>query len=139
VLITALATLLSLPACHRDPLIDTSPPPIPSDGTISGTVRGPGSTGSGHSRTVEVVNVTTGERQRTATNDAGAFSVKVKPGTYRVELTLRDGETIVKRPGVISVNRPDVDAHADFVVRSAVARPRYRAPRADDGLGSGIA
>jgi hypothetical protein len=92
-----------------------------------------------NSRTVEVVNVATGERQRTATNDAGAFSFRVKPGTYRVELMLRDGETIVKRPGVISVNRPDVDAHADFVVRSGVARPRYRAPRADDGLGSGIA
>jgi hypothetical protein len=92
-----------------------------------------------NSRTVEVVNVTTGERQRTATNNAGGFSFKVKPGTYRVELTLRDGESIVKRPGVIFVNRPDVDAHADFVVGPGVARPRYRAPRADDGLGSAIA
>ena len=91
-------------------------------------------------RTVEVVNVATGERQRAATNNAGGFTFKVQPGKYRVELTLRDGETLVRQPGVISVNRTDVDAHADFVVgASGVARPRYHAPRSDDGLGSAVA
>lgn len=137
-LFVAVLPLLSLTACRRGALIDTSPQPLQAGGSISGTVRGPGAMSPVDSRTVEVVNVATGERQRTATNDAGGFSFKVRPGQYRVELTLRDGETLVKQPGVISVNRSDVDAHADFVVRS-VAVPRYRAPRADDGLGSPVA
>jgi len=137
-LLGVLAALLSLTACRQGvPVVDTSPKPIQADGTISGRVRGPAGTSPLDGRTVEVVNVATGVRHRVATNDAGGFSFKVKPGKYRVELTLRDGEMLVRQPGEIDVNRSDVDAHADFVVgASGVARPRYHAPRADDGLGS---
>jgi hypothetical protein len=140
-LIGALAALLSLSACRSGvPVLDTSPKPLQADGTISGTARGPAGTSPIDGRTVEVVNIDTGERLRTATNIAGGFTFKVKPGKYRVELTLRDGESLVKQPGVINVNRSDVDANADFVVgASGIVRPRYHAPRADDGLGSAVA
>ena len=139
-LVAVTVTLLSLVACHGGPVIDLSPKPIQADGTISGTVRGPEGTSAIEGRTVEVINVDTGERQRAATNNAGGFTFKVKPGNYRVELTLLDGETIVKKPDVIHVNRSDVDAHADFVVGVVrVSRPRNHAPRTDDGLGSAIA
>jgi carboxypeptidase family protein len=140
-LIGVLAALMSLAACRSGvPSIDTSHKPISADGTVSGTVRVPAGTRPLDGRTVEVVNVETGERLRTATNDAGGFTFKVKPGKYRVELTLRDGESLVRQPDVINVNRSDVDAHADFVVgASSVVRPHYRAPRADDGLGSPVA
>jgi hypothetical protein len=133
--------LLSLLACRPGtPVIDTTPRPIQADGTISGTVRGPEGTSAIEGRTVEVVNVDTGDRQRVATSNTGGFTFKVKPGRYRVELTLRDGETLVKQPGVIDVNRSDVDAHADFVIGAAsVVRPRNHAPRANDGLGAAIA
>lgn len=139
-LFAALATLLSLSACRSGvPVIDTSPKPIEADGTISGTVRGPEGTSPVDGRAVEVVNVETGERQRTTTNNAGGFTFKLEPGKYRVDLSLRDGEKLIKQPGVIDVNRSDVDAHADFVLgASGVARPRFHAPRADDGLGSAI-
>ncbi len=139
-LIAALATLLSLTACRRGvPVVDTSPQPIQTDGTLSGTVRGLGSTSPIDRRTVEIINLDTGERYRTATSNGG-FTLKIKPGKYRVELTLRDGELLVRQPGVINVNRTDVDAHADFVVgASGVGRPRYHAPRSDDGLGSPVA
>jgi hypothetical protein len=91
-------------------------------------------------RTVEVVNLQTGARQQTTTSNTGGFTFKVPPGKYRVELTLLDGETLVKRPDVIEVNRSDVDAHADFVVGAGrVARPRFAAPRTDNGLGPPIA
>jgi hypothetical protein len=91
-------------------------------------------------RTIEVVNTATNERQRVLTSTAGGFTFNVKPGQYRVELTLREGEHLVTGPGVIDVNRSDVDASADFVIADAsVARPRYHAPRADDGLGAAIA
>ncbi|MDQ3213145.1 MAG: hypothetical protein M3Q85_10775, partial [Acidobacteriota bacterium] len=69
----------------------------------------------------------------------GGFTFKVKPGKYRVELTLLDGEHLVKKPDVLDVDRSDVDAHADFVLGSpSVERPRYHAPRSDDGLGAAI-
>ena len=140
-LTTALvATLLAVVtvACRQGiPVIDTTPGPTQADGTISGTVRGPDGTSPIDGRMVEVTNVDTGEKQRVATNNAGGFTFKVKPGKYQVQLTLREGEVLVKKPGVISVNRSDVDAHADFVLGIArVMRPRLRQPRADDGLGS---
>jgi hypothetical protein len=122
------------------PVYDPGPRPPTADGTISGTVRGPEGTTPIEGRTVEVVNVETGERARVTTNNAGGFSFKLKPGKYRVELTLLDGETIIKKPDVIHLNRSDVDAHADFVIGSGrIARPRFQAPRSDNGLGSPIA
>ena len=135
-----LATLIALPAvaCRQGmPVIDTSPRPTQADGTISGTVRGPDGTSPLDGRLVEVVNVDTGEKQQVATNNAGGFTFKVKPGKYQVNLTLREGEVLVKKPSIINVNRSDVDAHADFVLGVArVARPRFRQPRGEDGLGS---
>jgi hypothetical protein len=140
-LIGALAAVLSLASCRPAVrALDSSPQPLRADGSISGTVRGPARTAPLAGRTVEVVNVETGTRQRTATNVAGSFSFKLEPGRYRVELTLRDGETLVRQPGVIDLNARDLDADADFVVgTSGVVRPRNRAPRADDGLGSAVA
>lgn len=133
-------TLLALAACHGGPVLDLTPKPAEADGTISGIVRGPEGTSAVSGRTVEVVNVDTGERQRTATGLTGGFTFKVKPGKYRVDLSLLDGETLIKRPDVINVNRSDIDAHADFVLgASRASRPRTRMPRSDDGLGAGIA
>ena len=132
--------LVSMAACHGGPVVDLSTKPAEADGTISGTVRGPEGTSPISGRSVEVVNVDTGERQHVTTSNTGGFTFKVKPGKYRVEVALQDGETLVKRPDVINVNRSDVDAHADFVLGAArVSRPRTRMPRSDDGLGAGIA
>ena len=96
---TAALLLTSVAGCRpRAPVIDTGPKPVQADGTISGTVRGPKGQPRSKAGPVEVVNVDTGERQRVLTNNAGGFTFKVKPGKYRVELTLHDGETIVKAP-----------------------------------------
>src|SRR4029079_12223005 len=99
--------LITIAACHGGPVIDLSPKPLDADGTISGTVRGPEGTSALEGRGVEVVNVETGERQHANTNNAGGFTFKVKPGNYRVELALQEGETLVKKPDVIHVNRSD--------------------------------
>lgn len=132
--------------CRRGvPVVDLGSRPAEADGTISGTVRGPGNTGVFEGRVVEVVNLETNERQRVTTNNAGGFTFKVKPGKYRVELTLLDGESILKGPGVMNVNKSDVDAHADFIVGTgkgtggAAARPRGPAYRIDLGLGQPMA
>jgi Carboxypeptidase regulatory-like domain len=111
--------VVSIVACRRGgPVIGPGERPPTQDGTISGTVRGPEGTTSIVGRQVEVINVDTGERQRTQTNDAGGFTFKVKPGKYRVEVAVLSGESVIKRPGVMQVNRSDVDAHADFILGS---------------------
>ena len=64
----------------------------------------------------------------------------MKPGRYRVQLALRDGETIVKQPGIMNVNRSDVDASADFVLGVVrISRPRHPAYQTDPALGAPIA
>lgn len=86
-----------------------------------------------------MINVDTGERHRVLTSNTGGFTFKLKPGKYRVEVALLQGESFTKKPGVIDLNRSDVDAYADFVISSTrLSRPRLRL-RTDDGLGSPIA
>jgi hypothetical protein len=132
------AILVSIGACRRGvPVLDANPRPAQADGTISGTVRGPQGTSAIEGREVAVTNVDTGERHRATTSNTGGFTFKLKPGKYRVEVALMQGESLVKKPGIINVNRSDVDAHADFVIASGPSRTRF--PRPDDGLGSPIA
>jgi Carboxypeptidase regulatory-like domain len=132
-------TVVVFVGCRRGvPSIDTDPRPVTSDGTISGTVRGPQSAGAIEGRMVEVINIATNERQRVTTNNAGGFTVKVKPGKYRVEFSLRGGERLLKQPGVMNVNRSDVDAHADFVLGGRESRPRGSGSRTNASLGSPI-
>ena len=134
--------LISISACRRGvPVIDTTPRPAQADGTISGTVRGPQGTSAIEGREVFVINVDSGERHRGTTSNTGGFTFKLKPGKYRVEVALLQGESLVKKPGIIDLNRSDVDAHADFVIGSGASRssrPRF-GPRVDDGLGAPIA
>jgi hypothetical protein len=53
---------------------------------------------------------------------------------------LHEGENLIKSPGVLDLNRSEIDASADFVIgASTIVRPRYHAPRSDDGLGAAIA
>src|SRR5690606_28005905 len=105
----AMMLLALITACRQGvPVIDTSPPPPRTDGTISGTVRGPDGTSAVAARPVQVVNLETGERQSVTTNSAGGFTFKVKPGRYRVELTLLPGEALAKRPSVLDINSSDV-------------------------------
>lgn len=134
--------LVSIGACRSGvPVLDTSPKPTQADGTISGIVRGPEGTSAVEGREVSVINVETGERQRAVTSNTGGFTFKLKPGKYRVEIVLLQGESLLKKPGIINVNRSDVDAHADFVIGSGASRssrPRIT-PRTDNGLGAPIA
>jgi hypothetical protein len=138
--LVAIAVLAVVCACRPGtPVIDPGPTPSTADGTISGTVRGPEGTSSIVGRRVDVINVDTGERQQVVTSNTGGFTFKVKPGKYRIEVTLTDGESILKQPGVTDVNKSDVDAHADFVIGTTkVSRPKVPTT-GDFGLGPPIA
>lgn len=134
-----LLMLAAIGGCRRGvPVVDLAPKPLTADGTISGSVRGPEGTSPVDGRPVEVVNIETGERHRATTGTAGGFTFKVPPGKYRVELTLRSGESIVKHPNIIDLTRSDVDTHVDFLISTPrVSRPRGY--RAEDGLGAPMA
>jgi Carboxypeptidase regulatory-like domain len=132
--------IASVAACRPGvPVIDPGEKPPTMDGTISGTVRGPDGTSSIVGRQVEVINVDTGERQVAQTSNTGGFTFKVKPGKYRVEVVTLQGESVIKRPGVMNVNRSDVDAHADFVLGSGKASRRPGPPPPGLFLGQPVA
>jgi hypothetical protein len=112
-----LGGLSTLTGCRPGvPVIDPGSRPAQSHGTISGTVRGSASQAAIEGRTVEAIQVDTGERQREVTSSTGGFTFKLKPGKYRVELTLRSGESLTKRPGIIDLNKIDLDTDADFIL-----------------------
>jgi hypothetical protein len=69
-------------------------------------------------RQVSAVHVTTKQRYSAITSVTGGFSLKVPPGEYRLEVDLRDGERIVKDPGVVHINKSDLDANLEIVVGS---------------------
>lgn len=134
-----LALLLSS-ACRRGvPAVDLGPKPPAAQGTITGIVRGPEGTSPPAGRTVEIVNDATGERRTVQTGNNGGFTIKLPAGKYRLDLPLRAGETIVKRPGLVDLDKGDIDSHVEFVLSSRLARPRGPAFRMDNGLGSPIA
>jgi hypothetical protein len=137
VLVTALGA-----ACRQGvPVIDTTPQPAAlAPGTISGIVRGPDGTSRIAGRTVEAINVDTGERVRVRTSTEGGFTLQVKPGKYRLSVALDPGEAVLQDPGVIDVNRSDLDPHRDIVIgQTRASHPTHPASAIPDGLGPPIA
>jgi hypothetical protein len=137
-LIAGIAMLLCAGGCRRGvPAVDLGPKPPAARGTLTGLVHGPNDVAlSG--RTVEVVNIASGEKFTTQTVTNGGFTIELPKGKYRLDLQLRDGETLVRRPGVVDLDRGDIDSHIEFVVSPArsARRPSYRM---DNGLGSPVA
>jgi hypothetical protein len=138
-LVAGIAALLYSSACRRGvPVVDLGPKPPAARGTITGIVRGPEGTSAISGRTVEVINVATGEKHTATTAANGGFTIELPKGKYRLELPLRQGETLSKRPGIVDLDRGDIDSHIEFVLSGArmAHRPSYRL---DNGLGSPIA
>lgn len=90
------------PACRSVAVPPAGEVPA-ADGTLAGTVRGPGGVAPPPGRQVEAVNVDTGARYATETGVTGGFSLMVPPGHYRIEVALVPGEEIVEDPGVVTV------------------------------------
>jgi Carboxypeptidase regulatory-like domain len=137
-LIAGLAALLYSGACRRGvPVVDLGPKPPAARGTITGIVRGPDEASGMPGRIVEVVNVATGEKATATTVENGGFTIQLPKGKYRLELQLRPGEAIVKRPDIVDLGSGDIDSHIEFVV-SGVRTARRPSYRLDNGLGSPI-
>jgi hypothetical protein len=137
-LVAGLAALLYSGACRQGvPVVDLGPKPPSPRGTITGIVRGPEGTSAVVGRTVELINVATGEKHTTTTALNGGFTIELPKGKYRLELPLRAGETLVKHPNIVDLDHGDIDSHIEFVISGArqAHRPTYRL---DNGLGSPI-
>jgi hypothetical protein len=114
----AIAIASSASACLSSrPVVDTGSKPPSQDGTIAGHVSTDGDAPV-VSRKVRVVPLDGGTPYETTTNNAGTYTVKVRPGRYRLEVELRPGERVVKQPEDTEVNPSDLDPDRDFVISS---------------------
>ena len=106
-------------ACHHSAAraIKTSAAAV--GGTIAGIVEVAGGTAVLNGRTVTAVDVTTGERYETTTGMNGGYTIDVPKGTYRLEVELREGETLDEEPTVTRVSN---GAPRDFDVTSQAGR-----------------
>ena len=106
--------LLTLSACHPGPVIDTGPNQ-PVGGTIAGIVSTEAKTPVA-GRKVTAINTQSGARFEATTGPNGGYTIKVTQGTYRLELELQPGETVVKQPGETRIQRSDLDPQRHFVI-----------------------
>ena len=67
-------------------------------------------------RKVTAIDVKTGAKFEATTGPNGGYTIKVAQGTYRIEIELQPGETIVKHPGETRVDRSDLDPDRHFVL-----------------------
>jgi hypothetical protein len=133
--------LLLSGACRRGmPLVDLGPKPLTARVTINGIVHGADGSSAIAGRTVDITNDRTGERHSVQTGANGGFTIELPAGQYRVDLPLKAGEALLKRPAPVTLDKRDVDSHVEFVVSpTRAARPHGPAYRLDNGLGAPIA
>jgi hypothetical protein len=86
----------------------------------SGTIAGLVSTDDGKTpvsgRKVTVINTTTKTRFDATTATDGGYTLQVPAGHYGIDVELRAGERLEKRPEPTDVGAGDLDAGRDFVI-----------------------
>jgi hypothetical protein len=107
-------------ACHPGPI--ASAPAISAGGTIAGNVAATGGTVAVAGRKVTATDARTRTTYDATTSVTGGYTIKVPEGTYRLDVELRPGEALTKRPDETQVNNGDLDPGRDFEI--TVASPR---------------
>jgi hypothetical protein len=118
-LVLTLAVFVS--ACHPGPVIGKAPTPS-AGGTIAGTVGTADPAVAVPGRKVTAIEVTTGAQYDATTASNGGYTIKVPEGTYRLEVELRPGESLAKRPEPSKINNGDLDPHRDFQITAGPRR-----------------
>lgn len=108
--------VLAFAACRAGrPLVSATPADKTTPGTIAGNVKDAAG-GPVSGRTVHAIREGATEDYTATTNVTGGFSIKVPPGNYRLRVDLLEGEAVVKEPGVIHINKSDLDANLEVVI-----------------------
>jgi hypothetical protein len=115
-LVAAGLLLLSVACLPRGPVVDAGEKPSNVGGTIAGMVLGGEGRTPMPSRKVAAINTMSGARFEVSTATNGGYTIKVPPGTYRLEVETRPNEVVVTQPDPTEVNPSDVDADRDFVL-----------------------
>lgn len=108
----------------RGPVLGTGEATTNLSGTISGIVRAAGSNSPLSARKVIAINVATDGRFEASTGLNGGYTIKVPVGEYRLEVELRNGESVAEGPEPIEINDSDLDASRDFVISATPNRSR---------------
>jgi len=108
--------LTSSVACHPGQPLAGGVKQTAAGGTIAGTVSASDKSVALTGRKVTLTELTTNAHYDTTTAANGGYTIQVPEGTYRIELELRPGESLEKRPADTHVNRSDLDTGRDFVV-----------------------
>lgn len=113
VLSLALLTL-STAACHLGAVINAEPQKV--GGTIAGIIRATDGSMAPTTRKITIVNTKTGEKFEGTTGPNGGYTIKVPEGTYHIDVEVRDGEMVSKKPGDTQINSGDLDSGRDFEI-----------------------
>jgi hypothetical protein len=117
----ALGSLVIVAVACRGPVITTDPG-LNVGGTIAGIVRATDGSVPLVTRKVTAIHAASGARYETTTGVNGGYTIKVpQQGRYRIEVELRQGETIAKGPEETDVNNGDLDPGRDFEITIAAA------------------
>src|SRR5262249_238723 len=118
------SAIVASAACHPGPIIDAGAKQPPVGGTIAGIVTTMDRLVAVPDRKVTATETKTGSQSEATTGGNGGYTIKVPEGTYRIDVELREGETLAKRPGETRVANSDLDPHRDFVITAALAAAR---------------
>jgi hypothetical protein len=121
---------LALAACHPGPVIDAGAKQPPVGGTIAGVVTTTDKSVAVPGRVVTAIETKTGARFDATTGENGGYTIRVPEGTYRIDIELRSGEALVKRPDDTRVRNSDLDAQRNFVISVKAALPSRSSPSA---------
>jgi uncharacterized membrane protein len=115
-LLASALLLLSVSCAPRGPIVDTGEKPPGVGGTIAGAVLAGDARTPLPSRKVAAINTMNGTRFEVSTASNGGYTIKVPPGTYRLEVETRPNEVVVTQPEPTEVNPSDIDSDRDFVL-----------------------
>ena len=117
--ITMVVLLGGVLACrHPGPAVGGTKMPE-ATGTIAGVVSSASPNAGLVGRKVTAIEVASNARYDVTTGADGGYTIKVPMGHYRLELELRPGETLQKRPDDVNISRSDIDSGRNFVVATS--------------------
>ena len=85
-------------------------------GTLAGLVSTDGGKTAVSGRKVTATNTATKARAEVTTSSDGGYTLQVPVGPYTIDVELRAGERLEKRPEPTDVGAGDLDSGRDFVI-----------------------